>query len=137
MTIKEWEKEVNQELKEIFGDDISSFWVMRYDKMISLLHERVDDDYGYSYYVELEVYEKPNSKLAPKELEQFIAKLAKDYFYIQKCGCSYDCCGHTFTANYKMTHETIESWASDWIDGKKVDFNLHTFTLMISNGVNY
>ena len=132
--IREWEEQVNKHLSKTFGDKVGHFCVVRYDQLKPLIHPVHD---GEDYYVEVEVYEREDANLAKEELIQFMAGLLKDYFYIEGCGCPHDCCGHAFTGSYQLTEDIIQNWTTDWVNGEKYKYHLHTYKVMISNGVNY
>lgn len=132
--IREWEEQVNDHLSETFGDKVGHFCVVRYDQLKSLIHAVHD---GEDYYVEVEVYEREDANLAEQELIQFMAGLLKDYFYIEGCGCGHDCCGHAFTGSYQLTEDIIKNWTTDIVNGERYKYHLHTYKIMVSNGVNY
>jgi hypothetical protein len=73
----------------------------------------------------------------PVEFDQeyFAEQVVKRYsgMYVDRCGCAYDCCGHAFTANMDIHHK---SSGPIYDHQERMHYTPHTWTAIISNGVN-
>ena len=130
--VKEWleviETDTLEDMKESFGVDVAlDFDVTKFGEVKDLLRDR-EYDSGSERIIQLEFYFVKDERINEEYLKEYVDKVYRVWFHNERCGCSHDCCGCTFTANYSIMKRGKYDYG---------EADMHEFIIIQSNGINY
>jgi len=130
--VKEWLEEIEtdtlEDMKESFGVDVAlDFDVTKFGEVKDLLRDE-EYDSGSERIIQLEFYFVKDERINEEYLKEYVDKIYRAWFHKERCGCSHDCCGCTFTANYSIMKRGKYDYG---------EADMHEFIIIQSNGINY
>jgi len=101
--VKQWLEEIEtdtlEDMKESFGVDVAlDFNVTKFGEVKDLLRDE-EYDSGSERIIKLEFFFVKDERINEEYLMEYVEKIYRAWFHKERCGCSHDCCGCTFTAN--------------------------------------
>lgn len=131
----------NQLAYDMFGNNFipkDGFWIDRYCELSNWLEDPDSQDQGgETIQLDLTVLARHGTKYCEKDVYDFVNAIIDDFFRHYRCGCSYDCCGHKFTANVDIRHKVIKNWSSPLTSADGIGADAYDFHIRIHNGYNY